>query len=218
MLKNYAVNEVNKIGLLAVAIRSFKPSFNHTGFFYLTSQLSKKTRFCHLEGHLRLTDENAEDCPEYFWVESDLHKVHKKGVCALIKNIVFRNKNGLPYGFDSDGHSFSKDGLYNKSSNGEGLTCATFIMDVLSCLNFNMIDKYDWPSREEDEEWKKDIIEMLKKHASKGHVKALEGESLIYRFRPEEVAAAFSIGSKDWPAKYEDISPIASIIKSSIEA
>lgn len=195
-------DDINALDGVAIALTVQN---EHSGIYYRPRK-DNKTRLCHLLNHYVLKDVEAEESAmKYRWVENDLHLSLKLGLIAQIKNII---KNGpvkpIPYSFVGYGGSFnSKTGEYQNTQLGSGLTCATFILDVFTGLQVNLIDKATWRKREEDEEWKKQIIKMVEPHADDDHMKVLEECEEFVRYKPSEVACSYGVNKDYWPVTFE---------------
>jgi hypothetical protein len=116
-------------------------------------------------------------------------------VVSFLKVIWKRNQHAIPYGIGADGIEgfFNLDGTIARARSGDGLTCATFIMSVFSCLGLSLIDPSDWESRSDDKVWHRWILDNLSQHPAyqpqvAGHAAAQERHvGHAARFRPEEV-------------------------------
>lgn len=110
------------------------------------------------------------------------------------------NKDSVPYGFcyRPEDEYFGLGNSYVNFEPGKGLTCATFVLECFKRFELHLIDHQSWIFREEDNLWKKQIIQRLRELADRfrtpeDHIKALEHNiDEDARFRPEEVAAAAS--------------------------
>lgn len=211
-------NDINEIPLLAVAIKKTSAGLNHTGMLYKRNS-REKTKLFHLEWHHKLTNENAEEKIGYCWGESDLCDAVKRRIIGQIINIL-RHKDNPPvqYGFSRHGLSFDEKGYYIKTLAGEGLTCATFVLDIFKSVGIPILKEDGWPTRDEDQEWKEFIVSELEKtpNIEEDHIEALKQSENIVRFRPEEVAAGYIEESRAWPASLEQVQDKASEINNSI--
>lgn len=214
----FTKSKADQIKLLAVAVQHIENGNFHTGFFY-KKKSTENLRLCHLAWHCCLEDEEVqEEGFDYLWTESDLNTTVQKGIVAFLLNII-KNKdvNPVPYGFIRYGCSFDPNtGIYVTDGHGEGLTCATFILDVLSGLSLNLVNQQSWPIRTEDDEWREYILSFLKKRASNEHIKALEKAKGIVRFRPTEVTASFEVNSDEWPVNFAEVESKSQQIKTAL--
>lgn len=102
-----------------------------------------------------------------------------------------RNGRAIPYGFKYVVDSvLTREGLVPPDlPPGSGLTCSTFVLQVLRNNEFFILDTESWESREGDAAWQAGILAALKEYAPQAHIEALtECVGVAVRFRPEEVA------------------------------
>lgn len=117
----------------------------------------------------------------------------------------------VPYG-PCGGGSFDKDGRYIGEV-GDGLTCSSFVMEIIESQGYELIDKSTWPLRPEDMRWQQLFIEDLghkvvmdedTEHLQIQEDRCSEG---AFRFRPEEVGASVTMDNA--PNDFESIQPIS---------
>lgn len=167
----------------------------HIGFLFMDEDLEIK--FLHLAWHFDLRKESPNK--KYLWLDiplDNLNKIHLATVCASI----FRSsqdRSPIPYGICIDGTSFSKDGNFISHEKHGGLTCATFVIQVFHSQDYPIIDFENWEYREEDRNWQIKILSLLKEHIDSDYLNAQykKCEESIFRFKPEEVAAAATLPS-----------------------
>lgn len=150
----------------------------------------------HLASHcffLKSTpDEYRRASPDYMRVELVNFTPHEMmHICSHLKVIYARNGKSIPYGFHFVADSvLTRDGVVPSDlPSGAGLTCATFVLQVLRNQDFHILDMDSWRGRDDDAEWQKSILEMLRPYISQEHFDGLEKVvGVAVRFRPEEVA------------------------------
>ena len=168
---------------------------------------------CHLAWHYDLRNE-IFDKMDYLCESFKLLEVNNKYLAASFGNIADINKCSIPYGIRMPIEGFGDENRYIGTVDGEGLTCATFILSVLEKNGFNIIDKNSWEIREEDREWQENIIEGLKPKISDVYLaNANEMIGQVVRFRPDEVFASGVIDDVNkWPIEFQDAIRMASEI------
>ncbi|THK37377.1 hypothetical protein EHS39_14220 [Ensifer sp. MPMI2T] len=197
---------VDRVGL---AIGRSNATQNHVGFLYLTDT---GPRMLHLAWHYHLQDDDPYDDPwkEYLWANFSLEDEENRSALAAVVATVWTNHTGnIPYGFSFEGSAFNADGSFVPPPIGQGLTCATFIVKVLSAAGFNLLDMTSWQGRDGDAEWRAKIIGWLEKTdgVDQGHINALREDINAMRIRPEDLVAAGI--SSPWPVSFGDASAIA---------
>jgi hypothetical protein len=75
---------------------------------------------------------------------------------------------------------------------GEGLTCATYVVEVMETLGFTPFDKDGWIPTDEDAAWQKRVIEFYRQRYPEwaDHFEAEKANIGGPRYRPDHVAAA----------------------------
>jgi len=176
---------------VCVAISRPKKRLNrqHIGLLYLDGDAS--VRLLHLAWHHDLRKELPSD--KYLWQNISLDETNMIHLATMCELIYESNKDGIPYGLCVEGAGFAKDGTLLPEEHGAGLTCATFVIQVLRSQGFMIIDFNAWKHRKSDKVWQRQVAQDLQKNgASQKHMdyqrrKIKEGAA---RFKPEEVAVA----------------------------
>jgi hypothetical protein len=169
----------------------------HIGFVFCDSD--RKFKFLHLAGHKKIL---VDTCPV--------------SNCALVGKLPFSKQSrrylryalqriasarpSIPFGpwIAREKGTFSRDGDYIPPVDQfEGLTCATFVLEVCRGVGFKLLVESDWQVRLfEDTKWKEDICNMLAdQRASKEHIERVREGFSGLRIRPEDVAATVTL----WP-------------------
>jgi len=90
--------------------------------------------------------------------------------------------------------SFTPRGDYVPPPGSDGLTCTTFVSEVLSAAGVTLIEKTTWLPQPENVEWGLQVIDMLKRTgATPAHVAAVSSNNVGLRIRPEEVGDRKSV-------------------------
>lgn len=176
---------------VCVAISRPMKSLNqqHIGLLYLDGDAS--VQLLHLAWHYDLKKEPPSD--KYLWQNVALDETNMIHLATMCELIYESNKDGIPYGLCVEGTGFAKDGTFLPEEHGAGLTCATFVVQVLHSQGFMIIDFNGWKHRKSDKVWQRQIAQNLERGgASKSHMdyqrkKINEGAA---RFKPEEVVVA----------------------------
>lgn len=182
-------DDINALDVLGISIKKIEINQRHVGILY--REENQQTRMCHLAWHHALRDNPVPN--DYHWVEVTLDEANKQIVVGYCLKIVEAKENSeIPYGLTYIGDYFNEDtGAYQKSSVGDGLTCATFIMAVFDPLGLSILNTESWRSRDEDVIWQRQIVDELKNTgASAEHIELVENDIGCARFRPEEIAAS----------------------------
>jgi len=221
MLENKAekyINNVTEFDKIAIAIRMADSSRNqrHLGIL-LKKEQSDSVKLLHLAWHndLRL-DEDFDD--EYYFLQAcnGLITEQVESFVDWLEVLWIKNQTGVPYGliFNEEEMIFGTDGSASQLKPGQGFTCSSFVLECFKCFGLDLIKYNTWPVREEDKEWAERIFFFLGKYASKEHINAQRATSEVVRFRPEEVAAAASLGdfSLNTPLAFNDVEQLSKAI------
>jgi len=192
-LDNLSVDPV-----VAVAVQRVNPSQNHCGLLF--REAGGDARLAHLAWHCDFRHEAATTT--YTYARVDLHPLRSPAVAGWCAKVARANTNNIiPYGFSYPTACFDrKTGAWLLGQDGLGLTCATFVLAVLSSAGVNLVDVDRWDSRTEDEDWRQKIIDALgHRHAERASYLNAHREAL--RYRPEEVAGAALHALADYPVE-----------------
>jgi hypothetical protein len=188
MLIDPLIAGFDTVELLGFAFRRSQGQQFHVGLLY---KAGKKVYLRHQCDHLVVTDDEPTD--SYLWNNiSALSPLNKR----LIANKLSRaGGDKVPYGvgYRIGGIYLDKKTLkYVVTAPGEGLTCATYVVEVLETLGFTPFDKDSWMPTDEDTAWQKRIIEYYRRHypESIDHFEAEKANIGGPRYRPDHVAAA----------------------------
>lgn len=196
---------VDEVGLV---IGRSNATQNHVGFLYLTDD---GPRMLHLAWHYRLQNDNPYDdqWKDYVWADFHLEEDENRSALAAVVASVWINHTDIPYGFSYEGSAFNADGSFVPPPLGRGLTCATFVVKVVSSAGFDLLEMESWQNREGDAEWRAKIVGWLERTegVAKSHIDALLKDANAMRIRPEDVIAAGI--TSPWPVGFGDASRIA---------
>lgn len=174
---------------------SGSPEQRHIGFEVIDQG---NTLIYHLAFHCMFRKDTSEfytlRIDPYLRVDLPNFSEHEKLHLSRHLEVIYTKSAGkIPYGFNyvPDSVLTAEGDVEKDLPAGSGLTCATFILQVLRSQSFDIIDLESWESRDEDKDWQSKILTMLKEKssASKEHLEALEAHmGTAARFKPEEVA------------------------------
>jgi len=201
-MKNPAIDTPFGTGnSLAIAIKgSGIPSeLRHLAFLYSLGDGTKK--MLHLGWHKQL--EWHAWASDYYWLEFDnIDPIVQESIVENLEAIAFVNFGEsceIQYSgvYEDDLRYFDDDMKYASVKDGEGLTCATFVLAVMKRLEFQLVEASSWPvGRLADKKWLDFILDKLKSIDRIAHlISQRSHRELLRRYRPEEVVVT--------PALYE---------------
>ncbi|MCR4318522.1 MAG: hypothetical protein NUW37_19440 [Planctomycetes bacterium] len=196
------------VKILAIAISEPIPGQRHVGILHRYPD-EGELKMLHLQGHHKLSEEIPT--PDSKALISSIDEERLVQIAAKCRRIWRANENGkIPYGFSLPTGCFDRVTL--KFLIGEsklGLTCASFVLAVFESAGFPLVDYNSWPTnREDDQNWRGAILYILSrdKNVPRSHIDAISSDvGKLVRFRPEEVAGAFTSASH--PAPFEVAEP-----------
>lgn len=133
-----------------------------------------------------------------------------KSVVAVVR-AVSRKKPKISYGIDFIASKGSFVGsVYSPPKGSDGLTCASFVLEVLRSAAVPLIHEDTWTDSEANRVWAADVIKRLKASgAGDKHVAAVEKGVTGLRLVPFELAAAATLPPDQRPASYADVQEAA---------
>lgn len=190
----------------------------HAGILFKNA--SKETYVLHLAWHKQL---EAELFPgkQMCWAATipNLPKTTAKTLVANLRKIAKKQPTlKIEYGvkvLEAFG-SFSANGDYKATKKGNGLTCATFVTEILRAIGIPILDERTWPEGV-NQAWIDAIADTLEqKGADADHVASVRACANARRILPAEVAAGANLPFKEWPGKHNTISPLAPAVVTSL--
>jgi len=187
-------NSFANVDGIAVALSRPKKRLNqqHVGVLY--KDTNNTTQLLHQAWHCDLRKEPPND--KYIWLDVPLDPINKIHLATVCEMIFQANKSGIPYGLCVDGTGFAIDGSFDANDHNDGLTCATFVIQVFHSQGIIIIDLDGWKHRKADKKWQNQILQNLKAYPTTTDAFIEHQKSKILagsaRFKPEEVAAAAS--------------------------
>lgn len=196
-------------GGVAISISSNARGQRHVGLIHSSQNYGELKTF-HLGWHLSLRNEPARI--GQFVVKTSIGiraQVQLAAYCRLIWRM--NGERSIPYGFGSPQGVLNDAGVYIPGEEGDGLTCATFVLAVFDAKRIPLVQYLTWPSdRPDDHEWQEMIVEKLaapSAGASADHIEVARSGIGNIRYRPEEVAAAVTVAPPH--AHFDAVRPIA---------
>lgn len=104
--------------------------------------------------------------------------------------------------------SFSHDGSYTPPAGSKGLTCASFVVEVLRGGKVNLVDESTWESNGLNVQWANSVCDYLARY-DPVHAEAVRRDINGVRLIPFEVAGAASNSYASWPIDYTTAQQLA---------
>ena len=148
----------------------------------------------HLAWHRTMRVEAIPSDINICWVADiiDIPTSTAKQLVALIRFVSSR-KASIGYGinlFKAKG-SFDANGMYTPPVGSDGLTCATFVVEVLRSAAIDLVDVSTWVHSQANVIWGQGVVRALEElGADASHVASVKSNINGFRMRPFEVAGA----------------------------
>lgn len=173
----------------------------------------------HLAWHQKLCVHSIPDELEASWFVEVLSipPSASKQLVSLIRAVATRLPK-INYGinFMVTRGAFDANGNYKLPKNGDGLTCATFILEVLRAGMVRLLKEETWLYSAANVDWANSVCDQLAKTVSSEHAEIVRKNMNGLRIRPFEVAGAAQLGSKKWPADFECVQAPAELLKNEL--
>jgi hypothetical protein len=115
--------------------------------------------------------------------------------------------------------SFSANGSYSPPKGSDGLTCATFVVEVFRAVAIPLMDYSSWPAGTANVSWGNSVCtELQRTGAEADHVDAVRKNIGGLRVRPYEVVGAAMLSPNQRPASYTDVQPGATSADTALNA
>lgn len=198
--------EFNQISVLAVGIGvGVDNKQRHTGFIILyDGKYSIMHHGWHNHFLHQITKEEIDENFQWFAPVQSMNSDHQEDFVDWLMAHWEANRNNIPYSvvYDPSTPYYNSDSSYKRRNDGEGLTCATFVMESLRSFGWEMFNYDTWKQREKDPSWFQTIFKKLKEHIiehprlriTQKHIDAQDANSKQSpRFKPEEVVTGVNV-------------------------
>ncbi|NOS87866.1 MAG: hypothetical protein HOP34_04885 [Methylococcaceae bacterium] len=172
-----------------------------------------------LQSHLRTRRAEARSSNHLFWVAPDLSEEDQRILAAKIDAWLDENENMIPYSVAHPGGVVFRDNVWIGNEPGQGLTCATFIVELFNELGIPFINVETWQERIGDIEWAEWILSLLSENMPPEHIKAQKEKiGQTVRIRPSDIAAAGYVVTQEMvaPLHFDEVNPISECIENTL--
>lgn len=172
-----------------------------------------------LQSHLRTRRAEARASSSLYWVAPDLNQEDQRILAATIDAWLEENANRIPYSVAHPGGVIFKDNVWVGNAPGQGLTCATFIVELFNELGIPFIDIDTWQERVGDTEWAQRILSAMADCMLPEHVEAQRSRiGKTARVRPADIAAAGHLIHQEMesPLQFYRVDPLSACIEATL--
>lgn len=204
-------------GQVAIAVSHSHIGDGHIGIGFHSAKAGPQV--LHLAWHQRLEVHAIPNELQMCWAAETLPTPPSasKQIAAFIRAVASRGPS-INYGIDflAARGSFSANGTYKAPKGSDGLTCSTFVVELLRACAVNVIKVETWKPSAENIAWGNLICDHLAKSVTADHVAAVRKNVNGLRVRPFEVAGATHLGPEKWPADFESVQQPATNVGSEL--
>jgi hypothetical protein len=172
-----------------------------------------------LQNHLRTRRAEVRPSHHFFWIAPDLSQEDQRILAATFDAWLDENENKIPYSVAHPGGVVFKDKVWVGNEPGQGLTCATFIVELFNELGIPFIDVETWQARNGDAEWAEEILKLISNLMSLEHVEAQRAKiGHTVRVRPADIAAAGHLVHQEMenPLHFNEVDPLSACIEKTL--
>jgi hypothetical protein len=220
---NYVAREL-WVGVFVKGEGGFPETPNHVGLIYVNGE--KKTRYLEYYGKVKdgeLVSANRNDNPkQFFHAPMPIDVANGKYLASLLSEVMGRGWS-IRYALnwldglqsftlmtDSDG----SDTLHYKfGPEDAGLSCATFVSELLDSVGLSPVSFDSWPINDAaDLAYRNRRLDRYQatESISAERIKAIGSAERFVRLRPEQIAAAATREPMDdWPLDFDEVNCLA---------
>ncbi len=165
---------------------------------------------------LDLADHHCVQCEppsvKYTWMDVGIEPERQKLVaqlCELIEEEYILRPNSdrqkIGYAFHYRGETFDPMSGVFVTTDGYGLTCATFVLALFASHGVELLHLASWEPRPEDTKWQAQVLAIMeRRRVDPKHIAFMKSELGCCRFRPQEVAAAGTVDGSFLPLGFRE--------------
>ncbi len=164
---------------------------------------------------------------KYLIASFDFDDRTAKGFAAMLK-AVDDNKPQIRYGLDWENAlgSFNSKGDYIDPERRLGLTCSTFVSELIAGHGFPAVDYETWPHNDpKDLDWRTEQERLYNLRLTEGRTRmtnddihAMMDVDPLVRLKPSQIAGAASSDFNQWPFAHATADAIAKKVIATFEA
>jgi hypothetical protein len=209
--------EANEI---AIAVTHSRIGDGHIGICFHSPKDGPKV--LHLAWHEQLRINAIPGELQFCWAGEvlGLPPATAKAVVGIVRAVAARRAT-IRYGlnFIAAYGSFYPNGKYKPPRGSDGLTCASFVVEVLRAAMVNLVREDTWRADAANEAWCESVCALLTQQGvDADHVTSVRRNISGLRMRPFEVAGAARLGPRYWPADFDSVQGPAMEIRTDLHA
>lgn len=200
---------------IAIAVSHSPLGGGHIGIAFHSAKDGPQVT--HLAWHRQLTVDNIPDDISRCWicVTFQLSPMASKAAVAVMRS-VSKKKPLINYGIGAVAAkgSFTGNGVYRAPKGSDGLTCATFVVEILRNAGIPILKYETWEESPENVAWGEKVCRDLENDGvPEDHIAAVRSNVGKLRVRPYEVAAAAMLPPRQRPAEFAAVQTGATAVE-----
>lgn len=189
---------------IAIALSHSSFGGGHLGIAFHSAK--DGPQLTHLAWHRQFKVENVPSEITRCWicVTVELPPLASKAAVAVMRS-VSKKKPLINYGIGAIAAkgSFTGNGVYHAPKGSDGLTCSTFVVEILRNAGIPLVKYETWQDNPENTAWGEAVCLALQRDgASSEHIAAVRNNIGKLRLRPYEAVGAAMLPPKQRPAEY----------------
>lgn len=205
---------------VAVALTYGGLGGGHIGVAFLGA--NEQYSMMHLGWHHKFKLDVIDDTFKGCWIATiiDLPTIASKHLTAVVRGIS-KTFPQISYGTNFIAAKGSFQGnTYSAPEGSNGLTCASFVLEVLRAGNIPLINESTWEKTPENERWGAQVCDALAETegVTADHVAAVRASINGLRLIPYEVSGAASLPKEQRPTTYQLVQPHAQGAEAALHA
>ena len=171
-----------------------------------------------LQSHMTTRRSLAKANKGIFWIAPDLSLEDQKILASKLDAWLTLNENGIPYSIAHPGGVIFENNIWVGNEPAQGLTCATFVVELFNELAIPFIAKETWQARPGDDEWARHILELIGNMPAEHKEAQMRRIGMTARIRPSDTFAAGMLINQETEdsLSFEVVSPCAEAIESNL--
>lgn len=197
---------------VAVALSHSNFGGGHIGIAFHHAKEGPKV--VHLAWHKDLRVEAISPALKVCWVSTTLRipPVASKAVVGIVRAVASRLPQ-VNYGINliAAKGSFTLRGEYRPPKGSDGLTCASFVVEVLRAASVSLVKYETWRAETANNNWADQVCQGLAAtQVPQSHIDAVQKNARNgLRLRPYEVAGAATMPARELPVDFDTAQPAA---------
>ncbi len=222
MKSNMAIDRLDSVPFksseVAIAVSHSSFGGGHIGLGYFHAKEGPKV--LHLAWHRDLKNDRIPDDLLTCWgaLPLPLPPLASKQVVAFVRSVAAKGPS-INYGIDfvAAKGAFNTNGSYKPPRGSDGLTCATFVLEILRACSVDLLKTQTWEASEENIDWGNRVCAELAKKDPE-HAGAVKQNVTGLRVRPYEVAAAAQCNRSSWAMDFHAVQEPSKVLITSLNA